>query len=591
MAIAKVPVRVQKLFAVALVLKVLSSGLGWWVGDPWFLGCLLPLAIMAGYMILGLRRDPTDVSNEKFADSCYYLGFIFTITSIVFSLFDLPQIGARLQDISLRFGAAMVSTVLGLAVRVYLVGFREDDATKVAEQSALAAAERLREQLFMLLEKMRDFEAKVDLAATSSVERVKEQVDKMSKDHAERLGSLSAQLLQRNRELADESIRAVQAGEARLADALDASASKLDKLTANLTDRTHAVALNAIKAIGAGGASLSAALDEQGRRIATFCSDLLEQNREAAHTSLDEVRQGASELSRSLESLAQTLGKSLSAVEKKLDAYADGLTERLGNMTFPDDLFVSQLQQPIDALRKASLDLAGKIEDSGRAAAAFPEVLAQAANAINGSKQQAADTLADVVNLAHQQKAVLEAAKGQVKTYQDLSDALIRLEKILTGVAAKIEENQNTVKELLTRTGDLSDDSRLTRQQLGAAISDFGDRIVRTGEGTRGSLGKLLEMHAGAALGSERQTGLLEQLVAVSTRIASAHELNARAAPASSVTSLPSGLTPPEADGLVKAAQASLVIPVIDRVGPVDTDNITSPAHVGDAAAAGPAVA
>lgn len=63
------------------------------------------------YVLLGLKRRDHDVTDEKFADTCYYLGFIFTITSIIFSLFDLPSIGTKLQEIAVRFGAAMVSDV------------------------------------------------------------------------------------------------------------------------------------------------------------------------------------------------------------------------------------------------------------------------------------------------------------------------------------------------------------------------------------------------------------------------------------------------------------------------------------------------
>src|SRR5205085_699535 len=112
---------VQKLFIATILLKITSSGIGWYL-DPqwakWSFGLAFPLLIMAAYVWLGLNRRDGDVPDEKFADSCYYLGFIFTITSIIFSLFDLPNIGTKMQDIAVRFGAAMVSTVAGLVVRV-----------------------------------------------------------------------------------------------------------------------------------------------------------------------------------------------------------------------------------------------------------------------------------------------------------------------------------------------------------------------------------------------------------------------------------------------------------------------------------------
>ena len=114
-------IRLQKLFLVTLILKIGSSFLGWYLQLQWSLGFTVPLLIMSAYIFLGYHRRDNDVTDEKFADTCYYLGFIFTITSIIFSLFDLPNIGTKIQDIAVRFGAAMVSTVLGLGVRVYLV--------------------------------------------------------------------------------------------------------------------------------------------------------------------------------------------------------------------------------------------------------------------------------------------------------------------------------------------------------------------------------------------------------------------------------------------------------------------------------------
>ena len=185
-------IRVQKLFLVTLVLKIVSSTLGWWLASPWILGFLVPLSIMGIYIVLGMNRSEDDVSDEKFADSCYYLGFLFTITSIILCLFDLPTIGMNIQSIAVRFGAAMVSTVLGLGVRIYLIGFRKDasDALHDVESSVIEISGRLREQLLLSFEKLRDFEGQVASAAQASIERTNLQNDSASKNHAHRISLL-----------------------------------------------------------------------------------------------------------------------------------------------------------------------------------------------------------------------------------------------------------------------------------------------------------------------------------------------------------------------------------------------------------------
>jgi len=239
-------IRVQKLFVVVLVAKVAASGAGWLLQMPWSLGFALPLALMTTYIVLGLRRGADDVGDEKFADTCYYMGFIFTITSIVFALFDLPEIGTRIESVAVRFGAAMVSTVLGLGVRVYLVSFGRDvsDAIEEAEDAVIDASHRFREQLLLAVERLRNFEAGVDGAARASVDRVNLQFEALSKQHAERLDTWLAELTERNQRAFADALAEVGAATARLAEFVDGYSNQMrthmgamQQFTSATTDR------------------------------------------------------------------------------------------------------------------------------------------------------------------------------------------------------------------------------------------------------------------------------------------------------------------------------------------------------------------
>lgn len=232
-------IRVQKLFVIALVLKVFASGLGWYFQSPWILGFAVPLFIMGAYIWLGIYRRDSDVSDEKFADSAYYLGFIFTITSIIFSLFDLSNIGTRLDAIAVRFGAAMVSTVLGLGVRVYLVSFRADvsDAIRDAEDALLSATRTFTERLTMSLERLQDFESRVDLAARSSVERVNLQVEALSKNHAEKLTEFFTDLTARNQDGFTKALDDVKEASSRLSTSVDEYAGNMKSQVSSLEAR------------------------------------------------------------------------------------------------------------------------------------------------------------------------------------------------------------------------------------------------------------------------------------------------------------------------------------------------------------------
>jgi hypothetical protein len=229
--------RIQNVFALAIGLKVLSSWLGWYIGDPWILGFTFPLLVMAAYIAVGLARKKGDLSDEKFADSCYYMGFIFTITSLVFSLFDLPQIGDRINLIAVRFGAAMISTAAGLAVRVYLVSFRQDatDALHIAEDAIVEAYARCRERLLMTVEKMEAFQSEVELATRGTIERVNMQLEAVGKSCGERLREHFSELALENRTLAQRLFDEMQAATARVgqivrqyADTLETDLERID---------------------------------------------------------------------------------------------------------------------------------------------------------------------------------------------------------------------------------------------------------------------------------------------------------------------------------------------------------------------------
>lgn len=145
----------KKWFVIILCLKLISSTCAWllpFIGVPsfgvlslsWVFGLFVPIILMLIYIIIGFARriDAGEASDESFADSCYYLGFIFTISSIIFTLFDLNNLDNRLNEVVMRFGAAMLCTVIGLIVRIYLIGFKSVTPNEKLEQRLSLATDR-----------------------------------------------------------------------------------------------------------------------------------------------------------------------------------------------------------------------------------------------------------------------------------------------------------------------------------------------------------------------------------------------------------------------------------------------------------------
>ena len=112
--------RLTEIFFCVFIFKVCSSILAYAFFSPWILGFFLPLGVMIAYIVVGWFsvKNNTRELRTIFGDSCYYLGFLFTLSTIVIALFDVGLRGVEIQDIATRFAAAMVSTLIGLAVRI-----------------------------------------------------------------------------------------------------------------------------------------------------------------------------------------------------------------------------------------------------------------------------------------------------------------------------------------------------------------------------------------------------------------------------------------------------------------------------------------
>lgn len=230
-------IQTKKLFAIAVSIKVLSGILAFALGLKsanalfWILTFALPLVTMAAYIYAGYHRADRSLTDEKFADSCYYMGFIFTIASIVISLFDLPSIRTNFNEIAVRFGAAMVSTLLGLIVRVYLVNFKVElnDAVTSAEDTLIRAAERFTERLRRTEDLYVQLEGQVNSSLSNINEHAKRHIEALSISHSERL---QQHFYSQAEQLQDLSAKAVMT--------LSQSGESLKKVTVELADETRA---------------------------------------------------------------------------------------------------------------------------------------------------------------------------------------------------------------------------------------------------------------------------------------------------------------------------------------------------------------
>lgn len=327
-----------KLFLIFISLKILSSILGWQLNDPWGLGFAIPILLMTTYIILGFRLKDKDLSDEKFADSCYYLGFIFTISSIIVSLIDLPHIGEKLDDIAIRFGAAMVSTVLGLIVRVCIVNIRPDlgDTMKMAEENLLEAVKRFRIHLDLALDQMRGFQSQVDDAAKASVARVENEIEKATLAYKDHLADLFQQITTDYQASLTASAEHIQAIASALSNALSdhgkmmqSSVSAYETKVIQFSDRLEKK-LNAIsfpddyftKTLSPPTHHLGNAVSDIGGQVSELSSELRSASRKIGNA-LNKVTEKTTQISEGIDAAQSAISKQtnlLAIIEAQIDS-------------------------------------------------------------------------------------------------------------------------------------------------------------------------------------------------------------------------------------------------------------------------------
>lgn len=164
------------------------------------------IALMA-YAAVSYFSNQTKIEPETIGDNCYYLGFLFTLTSLSIALFQISRLGddvlAYRQLIS-GFGVALSSTIIGVFLRVMLMQGRHDLSAREREArlSLNQATSELRGVLAHSIAEMKNFSVETTqlLSETAvSISRVAEEArdnqrSAISAETAKSLASIEGKL-------------------------------------------------------------------------------------------------------------------------------------------------------------------------------------------------------------------------------------------------------------------------------------------------------------------------------------------------------------------------------------------------------------
>lgn len=116
------------------------------------------ITFMVVYALLVNMRGTGKLRSDQAGDNCYYLGLIFTLTSLAYAIFNFdPEDTAT--TIVQGFGIALATTIVGLVLRVFFSQSRVDlyEIEETARLELSEAAGQLRAELSQIALEFKEF--------------------------------------------------------------------------------------------------------------------------------------------------------------------------------------------------------------------------------------------------------------------------------------------------------------------------------------------------------------------------------------------------------------------------------------------------
>src|SRR5580704_11231150 len=142
---------------------------------------LVPVAIMIGYAFLIWSARSLRLRDDQAGDNLYYMGFLFTLTSLGVSLYQFNADRAA-EEIVQNFGIAIGSTITGIALRVIFNQMRRDpvEVERMMRLELADAARRIRRELDATVVEFGYIRRSAQQAASDSFEHVASKVDEVA---------------------------------------------------------------------------------------------------------------------------------------------------------------------------------------------------------------------------------------------------------------------------------------------------------------------------------------------------------------------------------------------------------------------------
>lgn len=202
-----------------------------------------PVCIMFIYAGIVLFNRRAQLREDQSGDNLYYLGFLFTLVSLSFALYQFNDANATAQIIE-NFGIALATTITGLVLRVCFNQMRHDpvETEREARMELANAATRLRTDLLEVTQVMK-----------STLIAAQQQTAETMLDYGKRFDEVAQTIIAKTEEAHNdflENSKRMNSATGKFVKGIEALLSRIDEIQppANMLENKLAPAVDSIKA-------------------------------------------------------------------------------------------------------------------------------------------------------------------------------------------------------------------------------------------------------------------------------------------------------------------------------------------------------
>lgn len=151
------------------------------------------ITLISVYGFTSVHTKRYRMPSDRAADNCYYLGLLFTLTAIGFSLWAVISYNRDTEVIVSDLGLSLGSTIAGLLWRLSLSSMREDplEVEESIRHELSESARTVRGQLQAVVEEFEMFVRSIHEVAEDSASQIAPRIDSVLEDFAKALSEAS----------------------------------------------------------------------------------------------------------------------------------------------------------------------------------------------------------------------------------------------------------------------------------------------------------------------------------------------------------------------------------------------------------------